>query len=554
MWLALRESFGRQRRLRERLITFPLYLFLAIWSVGFGYGYWWSVISGPETTRTGLTGLQEAVSVASTAIGARLDAVRSQLNSVVTWSDGQMAREETSGGSCGTASNAGRGPIYNARRNVRDAVATMRDSMDQSWFKPVAADIAALHQSSAEFGGPSVAARQQRFDAAASQIRSTAQSFAARSNEFGRSYAGEMRTLAQTASTASGAASFACYDPVLAERLRRTADVASQPAELHLHDVTFNEGSAGVANAVKRLWSTIGFYAANLGNSVLPDDAKLPTVTTHETLTGRDLIALLAAIGVDLGLLALAALNPSTYSPKRHHGLSAIHANLKLPALSATEALRAAIKIAVMAAPGTHLDWVRQHLIHHDGASYFVIPSLHAVDANDRDAELRAVAINQLAGVLVDLKLVRGVSETAMRQHGRSANAGELSQSNASSDQAHGGRAVRLLDLFVGKAQTATPSLQNRGLIARARRALAIAGWSTAAASDVELFKLSSNEGITPLLALLNEKTIEHDKTAQDQGPLALTPMPADDTDATTAFGKASTVRSSKALSLVSKS
>ena len=30
MWLALRETFGSQRRLTERLITIPLYLFLAV--------------------------------------------------------------------------------------------------------------------------------------------------------------------------------------------------------------------------------------------------------------------------------------------------------------------------------------------------------------------------------------------------------------------------------------------------------------------------------------------------------------------------------------------
>src|SRR4029453_13507952 len=31
MWLMLREPFGAKRHLRERIITFPLYVFLAIW-------------------------------------------------------------------------------------------------------------------------------------------------------------------------------------------------------------------------------------------------------------------------------------------------------------------------------------------------------------------------------------------------------------------------------------------------------------------------------------------------------------------------------------------
>ena len=101
MWLALRETFGSHRRLTERLITIPLYLFLALWSIGFGYGFWWSLIAGEEATRSGLAGLQEDARDASSAIAARLDAVRGQLDSVVSWSDTQMAREENSGGSWG---------------------------------------------------------------------------------------------------------------------------------------------------------------------------------------------------------------------------------------------------------------------------------------------------------------------------------------------------------------------------------------------------------------------------------------------------------------------
>src|SRR6185436_7056595 len=142
----LRETFGAQRRMRERLVTFPLYVFLAIWSIGFGYGFWWSLISGEEATRTGLAGLQEDARDASAVIAARIDAVRAQLDSVVAWSESQMAREETSGGSCGTASGAGRGPLYNARRGVRDNVTSLRDGMVRGWFDPVLADVERLRQ------------------------------------------------------------------------------------------------------------------------------------------------------------------------------------------------------------------------------------------------------------------------------------------------------------------------------------------------------------------------------------------------------------------------
>jgi hypothetical protein len=70
MWLMLRETFAAKRGLRVRLVTFPLYLFLAIWSVGFGYSFWWSLIPGEEATRIGLAGHRAPVAVRSKMHGA----------------------------------------------------------------------------------------------------------------------------------------------------------------------------------------------------------------------------------------------------------------------------------------------------------------------------------------------------------------------------------------------------------------------------------------------------------------------------------------------------
>ncbi len=317
MWLTLRETFGAQRDFRTRIITFPLYVFLAIWSIGFGYGFWWSLISGEEATRTGLAGLQEDARDAAQVVAARLDAVRGQLDSVVTWSDSQMAREEASGGSCGTASGAGRGPLYNARRSVRDSITTLRDGMTKTWLEPVQADIEQLRQAATALGGATVEERQRAFEAKASEIRGLARNIAARSNQLGKSTAGEMRALATTVAVAPGSAGFSCYDPTLAERLRAAAGQAEQPAELKLREAVFNEGPAGVANAVKNLWRNIGAYGSGLVRYIFSRGGTpiLGHTDSGEPITGRDLIALLATIGIDMGLLALAIVNPPREPP-----------------------------------------------------------------------------------------------------------------------------------------------------------------------------------------------------------------------------------------------
>jgi hypothetical protein len=496
MWLMLRETFGAKRTLRERLITFPLYLFLAVWSIGFGYGFWWSLISGEEATRSGLSGLQEDARDASAVVAARLDAVRAQLDSVVSWSDSQMAREESSGGSCGTASGAGRGPLYNARRSVRDQIGTLRDGMMRSWLTPLQADVDELKQSVATLGGATVEERQRTFEAKASDIRGRARNIAARSNQLGRSTAAEMRAIASTVAVPPGSSGFSCYDPTLAERLRSAAAQAEQPAELKLREAVFSEGPAGVANAVKNLWRNIGAYSTSLA-AYLFSGGKLTSgrTDTGEPITGRDLIALLATIGIDLGLLVLAILNP----PREP------------PSIRPTRALIRQINDAidtVIARAGVDREWVRRHFIHHNMAAYFVIPNLYACDPDDKDEAAKAVAMNQLAGVLTDLELVRWPARGRRWLGQRS----ELAKLKREEDLASDTDLSEIKKKWREEGARATPSgdrtdgpMRNHGLFSKAERALQIAGWSERARNDIEIFRLVDAEGLTPLLMVLNE-------------------------------------------------
>jgi hypothetical protein len=514
MWLMLRETFGAKRHLRERLVTFPLYVFLAIWSIGFGYGFWWSLISGEEATRTGLAGLQEDARDASAVVAARLDAVRGQLDSVVSWSDGQMAREETSGGSCGTASGAGRGPLYNARRSVRDSINTLREGMTRSWFEPLQADVEQLKQSAAALGGSTVEERQRAFEARASDIRGRARNIAARSNQLGKSTAAEMRAIAGAVAIAPGASGFSCYDPTLAERLRQAAAQAEQPAELKLREAVFNEGPAGVANAVKNLWRNIGAYSSSLAAYLFSGGKQTVGHTdSGEPITGRDLIALLATIGIDLGLLALAIVNP----PKEG------------PSIRPSGALRRQINDAIdtaIARAGVDREWVHRHFIHHNRASYLVIPNLYAADPANEKESTRALAMNQLAGVLSDLELVRW-PHRGIRWGRLRLKKGELDRLRKEetlpsvtdlADIRKKWFEEKGLDPTKAARQHRERPIRNHGLFSKAERALEIAGWSEHAREDVEIFRLVDTDGLTPLLMVLNEARPADDRETTPPG------------------------------------
>lgn len=500
MWLTLRETFGAKRRLRERLITFPLYVFLAIWSIGFGYGFWWSLISGEEATRTGLSGLQEDARDASAVVAARLDAVRAQLDNVVAWSESQMSREESSGGSCGTASGAGRGPLFNARRSVRDSISTLREGMTKSWFEPVQADIVALRQAADVLGGTTIEERQRNFETKASEIRGLARNIAARSNQLGQSTATEMRALAGSVSVPPGKPGSSCFDPTLAERLNEAATQAEQPAELKLREAVFNEGPAGVANAVKNLWRNIGTYTSSAFRYLFSGGNLSTTGHTDsgEPITGRDVIALLATIGIDLGLLALAILNPPREPPSIR------------PSGALSRQIREAIDTAINRAPGADLEWVRRHFVHHNKASYLVIPNLYSCDPNDKDESAKAMAVNQLAGVLSDLELVRwpkgGRGWLFQKSELKLLKDEEAQPSDTDLTEIRKkwaeeqGMASEEVKKYAEKR-----AVRNHGLFSKAERALQIAGWSEQARNDIEIFKLVETDGLTPLLMVLNE-------------------------------------------------
>lgn len=522
MWLALRETFRAGRPFSQRLITLPLYLFLAVWSIGFGYGFWWSLIAGEEATRTSLATLQEEARDAANTIASRLDAVRAQLDNVAAWSDGQMTREETSGGSCGTPSGAGRGPLYNARQSVKDQVNSLRDGITRSWFEPIQADIAQLRQIANNPEDGTFAERQRRFESEVADVRGLAHKIANRSNEFGVSNANEMRALADVLSIEPSKAGFSCYDPTLAQRLREAATQAAQSAELHLPEASFSEGPAGVANAIKRLWANIGAYSLGLLHFIGSGGETVHQTASGEPITGRDVIALLATIGVDFGILAMALLNPPKYSPDRppRDALAEAHKRLHLANDEVARHLTAAIQTAVARAPGDDADfeWIRKHFIHHNGASYFVIPNLYSVEQNDKnkDEELRALAMNQLAGVLDDLKVVRALTPRELKRFGKEElrdSFSDLTPFREERKLVADGQPVKALTLArlfakppsLPASEDGSKHVRNHGLLSKAARALDIAGWSEKAQKDVEIFRLVDSEGLTPLLAVLNK-------------------------------------------------
>jgi hypothetical protein len=306
-----------------------------------------------------------------------------------------------------------------------------------------------------------------------------------------------MRALANVVSIPPGTAGFSCYDPTLADRLRQAAAQAQQPAELKLREAVFNEGPAGVANAVKNLWRNIGAYSKSLVTYVASGGRHTGSHTdSGEPITGRDLIALLASIGIDLGLLALAIVNPPREGPSVR------------PSGTLSRQINAAIDTAVGRAPGADREWIRRHFIHHREASYLVIPNLYACDPNDKEECARGLAMNQLAGVLSDLDLVawprKGFGPRWLRL--RKSELERLKKEETYASDTDLGEARKKFNEDRGAPESGLGErIRNHGLFSKAERALETAGWSERARNDIEIFRLTDADGLTPLLMVLND-------------------------------------------------
>src|SRR5262249_9593278 len=155
------------------------------------------------------------------------------------------------------------------------------------------------------------------------------------------------------------------------------------------------------------------------------------------------------------------------------------------PSLRPSGGLRRQINEAIdtaIARAGVDREWVQRHFLHHKRASYFVIPNLYSCDPNNAQEAARALAMNQLAGVLSDLELVRWPrrgrwwllrkDELAELKRDESL----PSETDLSEIRKHWA-AEKGLEPDAARKHNERP-IRNHGLFSKAERALEIAGWS----------------------------------------------------------------------------
>jgi hypothetical protein len=145
--------------------------------------------------------------------------------------------------------------------------------------------------------------------------------------------------------------------------------------------------------------------------------------------------------------------------------------------------------------------------------SYFVTPNLYSASQSDEREQSRALAINQLAGVLADLNLVRPLTVSELKRFARHET--QPNYADLTALRGERARATTALQrqalpwkMWLRTQGAESDRLRHHGLLSKAQRALGIVGWSAGAQRDVEVFRLVDCEGLTPLLALFNAASL----------------------------------------------
>ena len=300
MYVALRETVN-PIRWRNIVIAFPLYALLALWSVGFGYGFWWSLIAGEDATEAALTRTLDSVVDAGTELKAEISAAVALVDGAEASSEARAELERTVGGTCGAASPAGNGPRSRARETSRSQIADIGKLARETWLPETTQFLDAFESSdwTETIEGETPEARKQRLVEAGRRANRWATELSAKSQLYGEIIAERLKGSAQFLSVepTSGSVDF-CYDRDLAEQLRSVASALDKSYEITPIPFRFAEGADGVALAVEDLWiglfSRVGLVERRAGAGLRPD--------------GRSLIALMAAIGVDFALFIFALL------------------------------------------------------------------------------------------------------------------------------------------------------------------------------------------------------------------------------------------------------
>lgn len=316
MWLALEYSIAL-RPWWKRIVPVVVYLILVLWSIGFGFGFYWKHIASIGIAQDETAEMVERVSEGLDGATSTLSTIQRQLNELSRASQERTNQEERAGGACdGVASGAGAGPYWNLRGTIKNDTDLLLGGM-VIWLGGSQAVEAGTPLERIQ-GLKVEAAKVQRDFAQGTNdteaMRNTLLELGRKAGDIIREtnaivdgrqrYVNQLRAVASKLREGYSANGLVCRDESLANNLNLAADGLSELRRIDtdLAQLDPKLGPRATRHAFNRLWANAFSF--------------LPGNQTGETgkLGQRDLQALIAAIVVDIGIFFLTVFGRSKHS------------------------------------------------------------------------------------------------------------------------------------------------------------------------------------------------------------------------------------------------
>lgn len=131
-----------------RLISFLFYLLFAIWTVGFGYGFFWKELAGQEFTERQFEGVITDLSGSITRTSGALETSERATADVAALAASRAQTEAAEGRTCANhpGSTPGEGPLMRSRFAFADRAGNLGTEVRTVWIAPVATQRARLER------------------------------------------------------------------------------------------------------------------------------------------------------------------------------------------------------------------------------------------------------------------------------------------------------------------------------------------------------------------------------------------------------------------------
>lgn len=312
MYLALKRMLA-PTQLWKRVIASVLYGLLVIFTVGFGYGFWWGLFASTEVSEAKAQVAAEDLRNGADVVLERLRGVQREIELVADSSRTQADLERSRGGTCGDESGPNEGPRTRLRSRIASELEKTSSAVGED-IRGVQGNLTTIDERLNSYLRRSPETRKSEHGAFNRELQRLSAVLNERLRHTRRRLTNEMESARDTFALKPGQEGFVCNDESLVKDLDRALSVANEPIELVFSPLPYEEEADATASAVEALWVATGnlFERLWLVVSLQQDSvsAESASLFDAEFGGGRNIAAFIAALGVDLALFVFVLIAP----------------------------------------------------------------------------------------------------------------------------------------------------------------------------------------------------------------------------------------------------